>query len=58
MGAEENNNDNHIFMMDEERVSRTKAAGFFKKIKRTVERTTKIKPGSSLKIAGFEFAVK
>jgi hypothetical protein len=45
-------------MMDEEKVSRTKAAGFLKKIKRTVERTTKIKPGNSLRIAGFEFAVK
>lgn len=58
LDAEEDYNDNHIFMMDEEKVSRTKAAGFFKKIKRTVERTTKIKTGNSLKIAGFEFAVK
>lgn len=56
--AEEEISDNHIFMMDEEKISRTKAAGFLKKIKRTVERTTKIKPGNSLKIAGFEFAVK
>ncbi len=52
------NSDDHIFMMDEDKVSRTKAAGFLKKIKRTVERTTKIKPGNSLRIAGFEFAVK
>ncbi len=51
-------NDNHIFMMDEQNISRSKAAGFFKKLKRTVERTTKIKSGNSLKIAGFEFAVK
>jgi hypothetical protein len=55
--ADEENSDDHIFMMEEEKLSRTKAAGFLKKIKRTVERTTKIKPGS-LKIAGFEFAVK
>jgi anti-sigma factor RsiW len=55
---EDENSDDHIFMMDEEKVSRTKAAGFLKKIKRTVERTTKIKPGNSLRIAGFEFAVK
>ena len=55
--ADEDNSDDHIFMMEEEKLSRTKAAGFLKKIKRTVERTTKIKPGS-LKIAGFEFAVK
>ena len=56
--TDDENSDDHIFMMDEEKVSRTKAAGFLKKIKRTVERTTKIKPGNSLKIAGFEFAVK
>ena len=51
-------NDNHIFMMDEENISRSKAAGFLKKLKRTIERTTKIKSGNNLKIAGFEFAVK
>ena len=51
-------NDNHIFMINEENISRSKVAGFLKKIKRTVERTTKIKPGNSLKIAGFEFAVQ
>lgn len=51
-------NDNHIFMMDEENISRSKVAGFLKKLKRTVERTTKIKSGNNLKIAGFEFAVK
>ncbi len=54
----DDNSDNHIFMMDEDKVSRSKAAGFLKKLKRTVERTTKIKPGNSLRIAGFEFAVK
>jgi hypothetical protein len=51
-------NDNHILFMDEEKVSRSKAGVFFKKLKRTVARSTNIKTGNSLKIAGFEFAVK
>jgi len=51
-------NDNHILFMDEEEVARTKAGIFFKKLKRTVTRSTNIKTGNSIKIAGFEFAVK
>lgn len=51
-------NDNHILFMDEETVARTKAGVFLKKLKRTVTRSTNIKTGNSLKIAGFEFAVK
>jgi hypothetical protein len=54
----EEKNDNHILMMDEEEVSHSKAGMFFKKLKRTVARTTNIKTGNSLKIAGFEFVVK
>ncbi len=54
----EENNDNRIFLIDEENVSKSKAGAFFKKLKRTVARNTKIKTGNSLKIAGFEFAVK
>ena len=50
--------DNHIFLMEEETVAHTKAGAFFKKLKRTVARTANIKTGNSLKIAGFEFAVK
>lgn len=50
--------DNHIFLLDEETVAHTKAGAFFKKLKRTVARTANIKTGNSLKIAGFEFAVK
>lgn len=49
---------NHILLMDEDEVSRSKAGAFFKRIKRTVARTAGVKPGNSLKIAGFEFAVK
>lgn len=49
---------NHILLMDEDDVSRSKAGAFFKRIKRTVARSAGVKPGNSLKIAGFEFAVK
>lgn len=58
MNNNEEINDNHILFMDEATVSQSKAGVFFKKLKRTVARTTNIKTGSSLKIAGFEFAVK
>ncbi|MBC7937038.1 MAG: hypothetical protein H7Y86_16945 [Rhizobacter sp.] len=57
LGFEENNQD-QVLMMEEENVSRSKAAIFLKKLKRNVERRTNIKPGRSLRIAGFEFAVK
>jgi len=58
LGFTENNNQDQILMMEEENVSRSKAGVFFKKLKRNVERRTNIKPGKSLRIAGFEFAVK
>ena len=51
-------NNDHIFLMDEDDVNRSKAGAFFKRLKRTVARTAGVKPGSSLKIAGLEFAVK
>ena len=57
LGFDEKNQD-QILMMEEENVSRSKAAIFLKKLKRNVERRTNIKPGKSLRIAGFEFAVK
>lgn len=57
LGFEEKNQD-QVLMMEEENVSRSKAAVFLKKLKRNVERRTNIKPGKSLRIAGFEFAVK
>ena len=50
--------DDHIFLLNKEVVTKSKAGIFFKKLKRTVARTTNIKTGNSLKIAGFEFAVK
>lgn len=54
--TEENNE--RIFLLDEDDVNRSKAGAFFKRIKRTVARTMGVKPGNSLKIAGFEFTVK
>lgn len=50
--------ENKILFLDEEDVKKTKIGGFFRKIKRFVERTAKIKPGNSLQIAGFEIASK
>lgn len=58
LGLDDNKNDDQVLMMEEENVSRSKAAIFLKKLKRNVERRTNIKPGKSLRIAGFEFAVK
>jgi hypothetical protein len=57
LSFDEPNND-QILMMEEENISRSKAAIFLKKLKRNVERRTNIKPGKTLRIAGFEFAVK
>ncbi|MEO7446491.1 MAG: hypothetical protein ABIT96_05645 [Ferruginibacter sp.] len=51
-------NDNHILILDEENVTRSKAGGLLRKIKRVVERNTVLKTGDEIKIAGFSFAVK
>jgi oligoribonuclease (3'-5' exoribonuclease) len=48
--------ENKILYMDEDEVKRTKAGGLLRKVKRFVERTARIKTGSSLRIAGFELA--
>ncbi|RYZ29387.1 MAG: hypothetical protein EOP49_40625 [Sphingobacteriales bacterium] len=55
---DEETNDNHILFMDEDKIAQTKTGAFFKKLKRTVVRSANIKTGNSIKIAGFEFAVK
>ncbi len=54
----EANADNRILFMEEEKITRSKAAGFLRKLKRTVERNIKIKTGDEIRIAGFSFAVK
>jgi hypothetical protein len=58
LNANTDDNNDHIFLMNEDDVNRSKAGVFFKRLKRTVARTAGVKPGSSLKIAGLEFAVK
>ena len=55
---DENKSDNRILYMDEDKVKRTKVGGFLRRIKRVVERTTNIKTGNSVKVAGFEIAIK
>lgn len=55
---DDDDNNDRILGMDADAVGRSKAGIFFKKVKRTVARSANIKTGNSLKIAGFEFAVK
>ncbi len=45
---------NKILYMDEEDVKRSKVGGVFKKFKRMIERTAKIKTGNPIRIAGFQ----
>ena len=52
------NNANRILYMNEETVTRSKAAGFFRKLKRVVQRNTNIKTEKGLHIGGFELAIK
>ncbi|MEO6404676.1 MAG: hypothetical protein ABIY51_11110 [Ferruginibacter sp.] len=58
LDANKENADDRILFMNEEKVTRTKAAGFLRKLKRTVERKTRIRTGDEIKIAGFSFALK
>jgi hypothetical protein len=51
-------NENKILFLNEETVKKSKAGGFFRKIKRFVERTANVKTGNSLQIAGFEIVGK
>ncbi|MEJ7627663.1 MAG: hypothetical protein WKF35_12425 [Ferruginibacter sp.] len=55
---EENNSGDRILYMDEDKVSRSKIGGLFRRVKRVVERNTKIKTSNGLRIGGFEIAVK
>ncbi len=55
--APEINND-RVLYMNQEKLSRSKISGFFRKVKRVIERNTKVKTGNGIKIAGFEFAVR
>jgi hypothetical protein len=51
-------NDNKILYMDEDNVKKSKLGGFFRKVKRMVDRNTSIKTGNSIKVAGFDIAIK
>lgn len=52
------NSDNKILYMDEDNVKKSKLGGFFRKVKRMVDRNTSIKTGNSIKVAGFDIAIK
>jgi hypothetical protein len=51
------NNDRYLDT-DEDNAKRTKVGGFFRKVKRLIERNTNIKTGNEVKVAGFEIAIK
>jgi hypothetical protein len=54
----EENNDRVLFM-NEEKIKKTKIGGFFRKVKRVLERSANIKPGdSNIKVANLEFAIQ
>lgn len=55
---DENNNDRVLFM-DEEKVKRSKLGGVFRKVKRVLERSANIGPGDKkIKVANLEFAIQ
>lgn len=54
----ETSSNDKILYMNEDNVNRSKTGIFFRKLKRVVERNAKLKPGRSLKIAGFEIAAR
>jgi hypothetical protein len=54
--AEEENN-NKVFYISEEKVKRSKLGGFIRKVKRVVQRNTSVKTGNSIKVAGFDIAL-
>lgn len=56
--GEESDNVNTVFYIPEENITRTRVGGFFKKIKRIVERTADIEVPNGIKVAGFQIALK
>jgi hypothetical protein len=54
--AEEENNNRYLSVDNKEK--RTALGGFIRKAKRMLERTTNVKTGEGIKIAGFEIALK
>lgn len=56
--TDENNNNDRMLYMDEDKVKRTKLGGFIRKATRVLSRNANIKTGDGLKVAGFEIALK
>lgn len=48
---------NKIFFMNEETITRSKAAGLFRKVKRIIEQNTNIKTANGIRIGGYEIAL-
>jgi hypothetical protein len=54
---EENNN--RVLFMNEEKIKKSKLGGIFRKVKRVLERNANIKPGDNkIKVANLEFAIQ
>jgi len=52
-------NNDRVLFMDEEKIKKTKLGGFFRKVKRVLERSANIKPGdNNIKVANLEFAIQ
>ena len=51
-------NNNRYLNVDDDKEKRTTLGGFIRKAKRVIERTTSVKTGEGIKIAGFEIALK
>jgi hypothetical protein len=51
-------NTNRYLDVDNDKEKRTALGGFLRKAKRVLERTTNVKPGDGVKIAGFEISLK
>lgn len=58
MSPAEDKDPNDVLFLDESRVRKSKLNGFFRKVKRTIERNANIKTGNGVKVAGFEIAVR
>ena len=52
----EDKTDNKIFYVNETKVKNSKVGGFFKKLKKAIEKKANLKPGSSVQVAGFEIS--
>ena len=52
----EDKTDNKIFYVNETKVKNSKVGGFFKRLKKSIEKKANLKPGSSVQVAGFEIS--